>query len=136
MGISELMDLLTLDEKIALVSGADQWHTAEIPRLGIPSIMVSDGPHGLRKQATEGDHLGIGTSLPATCFPPAAASANSWDPELLFRMGRAIGEEALQAGVSIVLGPGVNIKRSPCAAEILSIFGGSLAHREVGCSLD
>lgn len=122
MGISELMDLLTLDEKIALVSGADQWHTAEIPRLGIPSIMVSDGPHGLRKQATEGDHLGIGTSLPATCFPPAAASANSWDPELLFRMGRAIGEEALQAGVSIVLGPGVNIKRSPLCGRNFEYF--------------
>ena len=122
MGINELIETLTREEKIALVSGADQWHTVEIPRLNIPAIMVSDGPHGLRKQALEGDHLGIGVSVPATCFPSAATSANSWDPELLFSMGKAIGEEALQEGVSVVLGPGVNIKRSPLCGRNFEYF--------------
>jgi beta-glucosidase len=92
MEIHKLVDSLTLEEKIALVSGSDQWHTKDVPRLSIPAIMMSDGPHGLRKQKMEGDHLGIGQSEPATCFPPAATSANSWDPELLYAMGQAIGK--------------------------------------------
>ena len=122
MDINRLIEALTREEKVALVSGADQWHTVEIPRLGIPAMMVSDGPHGLRKQAVEGDHLGIGESIPSTCFPSAATSANSWDPNLLFAMGEAIGREALQEGVSVVLGPGVNIKRSPLCGRNFEYF--------------
>ena len=122
MDINRLIGALTREEKVALVSGADQWHTVAIPRLGIPAIMVSDGPHGLRKQAAEGDHLGIGVSVPATCFPPATTSANSWDPSLLFAMGEAIGREAIQEGVSVVLGPGINIKRTPLCGRNFEYF--------------
>ena len=122
MEIHKLVDSLTLEEKIALVSGSDQWHTKDVPRLSIPAIMMSDGPHGLRKQKMEGDHLGIGQSEPATCFPPAATSANSWDPELLYAMGQAIGEEARDQGVAVVLGPGVNIKRSPLCGRNFEYF--------------
>jgi beta-glucosidase len=122
MDINRLAHSLTREEKIALVSGSGQWQTTPVGRLGISSIMVADGPHGLRKQDEEGDRLGIGTSLPSTCFPPPAASANSWDPDLLYAMGRAIGEEALQEGVSIVLGPGVNIKRSPLCGRNFEYF--------------
>jgi beta-glucosidase len=122
MEIHKLVDSLTLEEKIALVSGSDQWHTKDVPRLSIPAIMMSDGPHGLRKQKMEWDHLGIGQSEPATCFPPAATSANSWDPELLYAMGQAIGEEARDQGVAVVLGPGVNIKRSPLCGRNFEYF--------------
>ena len=123
MDINRWMDELTREEKISLLSGAGQWHTKAVPRLGIPAIMVSDGPHGLRKQDdTEGDRLGIGESKEATCFPSAATSANSWDPDLLFAMGKAIGEEALQEGVSVVLGPGINIKRSPLCGRNFEYF--------------
>lgn len=122
MNINRIIDSLDFDEKTALVSGADQWRTTAIPRLSIPSIMVADGPHGVRKQAESGDHLGLGISEPATCFPPAATSANSWDPELLFAMGEAIGQEALHQGVAVVLGPGVNIKRSPLCGRNFEYF--------------
>ncbi len=104
---------LTLDEKAALVSGADMWHTVGIDRLGIPSIMCADGPHGLRAQLDGHDHGGLLGSVPATCFPTASALASSWDPDLLHEVGVAIADEARQWGVSVVLGPGVNIKRSP-----------------------
>ncbi len=122
MDVNKLVEALTREEKVALVSGADQWHTVGVPHLGIPPIMVSDGPHGLRKQAEEGDRLGIGLSTPATCFPPAATTANSWDPGLLFAMGEAIGNEALHEGVSVVLGPGINIKRSPLCGRNFEYF--------------
>lgn len=122
MKISRLLDSMTSDEKIAMVSGADQWHLTTIPRLHLPSVMVADGPHGLRKQKDEGDHLGVGASVPATCFPTAAAMANSWDPDLLVAMGAAIGKEALQEGVSLVLGPGANIKRSPLCGRNFEYF--------------
>lgn len=102
---------LTVEQKAALTIGADFWHTAGVP--GIASIMVSDGPHGLRAQPDVGDHLGLGGSLPATCFPTAAALASSWDPELAREIGVALGEEARAQGVAVLLGPGVNIKRSP-----------------------
>ncbi|MCI1675603.1 MAG: glycoside hydrolase family 3 C-terminal domain-containing protein [Ancrocorticia sp.] len=104
---------LTLEEKAALTSGADFWTTKSIERVGLPSIMVSDGPHGLRKQAGASDHLGLSGSVPATCFPPAVALASSWDPELVARVGAAIAVEAAIEDVAVVLGPGVNIKRSP-----------------------
>lgn len=122
MEIVRLIDSLDLDEKIALVSGADQWHTVAIPRLGITPIKMADGPHGLRNQIESGDRLGIATSEKATCFPPAATSANSWDPNLLYAMGEAIGKEAVKQGVSIVLGPGINIKRSPLCGRNFEYF--------------
>lgn len=122
MDLAMQLAALTLEEKIALLSGSDQWHTQAVSRLCVLPIMVADGPHGLRKQDTEGDHLGIGTSMRSTCFPPAATSANSWDPDLLFAMGKAIGAEALQEGVSVVLGPGVNIKRSPLCGRNFEYF--------------
>ena len=104
---------LTLEEKASLTSGLDFWHTKPIDRAGIPSIMVADGPHGLRKQAAGGDHLGIGQSVPATCFPPAVGLGSSWDVELVERVGRALGVEASIENVGVLLGPGINIKRSP-----------------------
>ncbi|MDQ1130340.1 glycoside hydrolase family 3 C-terminal domain-containing protein [Microbacterium sp. SORGH_AS_0888] len=104
---------LTLTEKAALTSGADFWHTKPIERAGIPGIMLTDGPHGLRKQAEGGDHLGLGNSVPATCFPPAVGLGSSWDVELVGRVGEALGVETAIENVGVLLGPGVNIKRSP-----------------------
>jgi beta-glucosidase len=104
---------LTLEEKASLCIGSDFWHTAPVERLGIPQIMVSDGPHGLRAQLEEADHVGIGGSAPATCFPTASALGSSWNPELFRTVGEALGREAKKLGVSVVLGPGINMKRSP-----------------------
>jgi beta-glucosidase len=104
---------LSLQEKAALLSGADFWHTKPVERHGVPAIMLTDGPHGLRKQRDGGDHLGIGDSVPATCFPPAVGLGCSWDVELVARVGAALGDEAAVENVGVVLGPGVNIKRSP-----------------------
>ena len=111
--LKELIGELTLEEKASLCSGLDFWQTQPVERLGIASIMVADGPHGLRKQVAEGDHLGLNHSVPATCYPTASALASAWDPELLRELGAALGREALAQGVSVLLGPGVNIKRSP-----------------------
>ena len=108
-----LISHMTLDEKASLMSGADFWHTKAVKRLGIPPVMMTDGPHGLRKQGGKGDHLGLGRSVPATCYPTAAGLANTWDEELLEQMGEYFGREAVSEKVSMVLGPGVNIKRSP-----------------------
>jgi beta-glucosidase len=110
---SPLLGQLTLEEKASLCLGSDFWHTAPVERLGIPAIMVSDGPHGLRRQPDEGDHVGISGSVPATCFPTACALASSWDTQLVRRVGEALGREARAQGVAVVLGPGINIKRSP-----------------------
>ncbi len=104
---------LTLEEKAALVSGRDFWRTAEVGRLGVGSIMVADGPHGLRKQESESDQLGLHGAVPATCFPTAAALGSTWDESLLRRVGQALGDETRANRVSVLLGPGVNIKRSP-----------------------
>jgi len=104
---------LTTEEKAALTSGRSFWETKGIDRVGIPSVYLTDGPHGVRKQREGGDHLGIGDSVPATCFPPAVALGSSWDAELLERVGTALGEEAKTEGVGVLLGPGINIKRSP-----------------------
>ena len=109
----DLVSRLTLEEKASLCLGSDLWHTAPVARLGIPAVMVSDGPHGLRRQPDEGDHVGIGGSVPATCFPTAAALGSSWDPDLIGRVGAALGRECREQGVAVLLGPGVNIKRSP-----------------------
>ncbi|MDO4259853.1 MAG: glycoside hydrolase family 3 C-terminal domain-containing protein [Actinomycetaceae bacterium] len=104
---------LTLLEAAALLSGASEWDSRALPAKGIPSFVMSDGPHGIRRQLGSGDHLGIAASEPATCFPTAATVANSWDPNLCEEMGSALGYEARTLGVDVVLGPGLNIKRSP-----------------------
>ena len=113
---------MKLEEKAALLSGKGEWQTWDLERLGIPSMYCSDGPHGIRKQAGDGDHLGLNPSLPATCFPTAAAIANSWDPELGEEIGTALGEEASVQGVHVVLGPGLNIKRSPLCGRNFEYF--------------
>lgn len=120
--IPEILGLLTLEEKAAFLSGKDVWHLAGLERLGIPSIMVTDGPHGLRKQDEHSNNLGLGDSVPAVCFPPACLSACSWDPSLLQQMGEAIAEEALSERISVVLGPGVNMKRSPLCGRNFEYF--------------
>jgi len=109
----ELLSQLTLEEKASLCSGADFWKLKSIERLGLNQIMVTDGPHGLRKQAGESDHIGANESVKATCFPTAVTTASSWDVDLLHEMGIALGEECLQEDVAVILGPGANIKRSP-----------------------
>lgn len=118
----QLIKKMTLEEKAALLSGKGEWQTWNLDRLGIPSIYCSDGPHGIRKQAGAGDHLGLNPSLPATCFPTAATMANSWDPDLGEEIGRALGEEAEVQDVHVVLGPGLNIKRSPLCGRNFEYF--------------
>ena len=122
MKYADLIAKLTLEEKAGLTSGRDFWHTKAVERLGIPSEMMTDGPHGLRKQESDSDALGLGRSVPATCFPTASALANSWDETLLSAVGRALGEEAVAQGVGMVLGPGVNIKRSPLCGRNFEYF--------------
>ena len=113
---------LTLEEKASLTSGADFWTTKAIDRVGIPSVMMTDGPHGLRKQSGATDHLGLASSVPATCFPPAVGIGSSWDPEIIERVGAAIGVEAAIENVAVVLGPGINIKRSPLCGRNFEYF--------------
>jgi beta-glucosidase len=104
---------LTLEEKASLTSGGSFWTTKAVKRVGIPAIMLTDGPHGLRKQAGSADHLGLAESVPATCFPPAVGLGASWDAELAERVGEALGVESAIENVAVLLGPGANIKRSP-----------------------
>ncbi len=113
---------LTLAEKASLMSGANFWNTKPVERLDVPSIMLTDGPHGLRKQGGAADHLGLNASIPATCFPPAATLASSWDASLLERVGAALGAEAAAEDVSVLLGPGLNIKRNPLAGRSFEYF--------------
>lgn len=118
--LGELLSKLTLEEKAGLLSGFDYWSTKEIKRLGIPRLFMADGPHGLRKQKE--NELGIDKSEPATCFPTAALLACSWDMELAQKQGAAIGREARALGLSCVLGPGINIKRSPLCGRNFEYF--------------
>ena len=111
--IRELISQMTLEEKAGMCSGADFWHTKAAERLGIPSVMVSDGPHGLRKQSEAADHLGINDSIKAVCFPAGCALASSFDRDLAKKMGETIGQECQAEDISTILGPAVNIKRSP-----------------------
>jgi len=117
-----LIEKMTLEEKASLMSGKDFWQTVDIERLGIPSITLSDGPNGLRKQAGAADHLGLNPSVPATCFPTAATIANSWNPKLGEEIGSNLGEEAVSNDVNVVLGPGLNIKRSPLCGRNFEYF--------------
>lgn len=116
------IDKLTLRQKADLLTGKDFWQTLDIESAGIPSMFLSDGPHGLRKQAAKADHLGLNGSIPATCFPTAAAMANSWDEELGEKLGEALGEEAASLKVNVLLGPGVCMKRSPCCGRNFEYF--------------
>ncbi|MGF6951037.1 beta-glucosidase [Neobacillus sp. B4I6] len=120
--IKQLISQMTLEEKASLCSGLDFWHLKGIERLGIPSLMVTDGPHGLRKQGEGSDHLGIYNSVPATCFPSAAGMASSWNRELIEKVGIALGEECQAEDVAVLLGPGVNIKRSPLCGRNFEYF--------------
>ncbi|WP_152393681.1 glycoside hydrolase family 3 C-terminal domain-containing protein [Paenibacillus guangzhouensis] len=120
--ISTLIEQMTLEEKAGLCSGLNFWHTKAVERLGIPSIMVTDGPHGLRKQDGNSDHLGLLNSVPATCFPSAAGMACSWDRDLIYQVGVALGEECQAENVGVLLGPGVNLKRSPLCGRNFEYF--------------
>ena len=120
--IKRIIAQMTLEEKASLCSGLDLWHTKPIERLGIPSIMMTDGPHGLRKQDEKAGQPGLHSSVPATCFPTASCLACSWDRELIEKIGKAIGKECQAEGVSIILGPAVNIKRSPLCGRNFEYF--------------
>lgn len=147
--LKELIRQMTLEEKACMCSGLDFWHLKGVERLGIPSVMVSDGPHGLRKQDQEADHLGINESIKAVCFPPAVLSACSFDRELLEKLGEVVGDEAQATDLSVVLGPAVNIKRSPLcgrnfeyysedpylAGEAAAAFINGVQSRHVGTSI-
>ena len=122
MDAKEIISKLTLMEKAALLSGKNEWESRDIPRMGIGSISFSDGPHGLRRQEGAGDHLGLNASLPATCFPTAATVANSWDTKLGEIIGEALGEEAVAQNVDVLLGPGLNMKRSPLCGRNFEYF--------------
>ena len=107
------IEKMSLEEKISLCSGGSFWETRRYEQYAIPSLFMCDGPHGLRKQVGEKDHLGLNASIKSTCFPTASAAAATWDEDLLYKMGEALGEEALSKEVNIILGPGVNMKRNP-----------------------
>ena len=147
--LKKIVSQMTLEEKAGMCSGLDFWHLKHVERLGIPEVMVSDGPHGLRKQDDKGDHLGMNDSIKAVCFPPAALSACSFDRKLMEEMGETIGREAQANDVSVVLGPAVNIKRSPLcgrnfeyysedpylAGEIAAAFINGVQSQHVGTSI-
>ena len=134
---ADLIDRMTLEEKASLCSGENFWNLKGVERLGIPSIMVTDGPHGLRKQAGSADHVGLNESVPATCFPTASALASTWNRELIFKVGEALAEECLQEHVAVILGPSVNIKRSPLCGRNFEYFSedpyldGQMASRHI-----
>lgn len=122
MEIDKVIQDLTLEEKAGLCSGADFWHTKAVERLGIPEVMMCDGPHGLRKQTGKTDMLGLYGSERAVCFPSASALAASFDTEVLERLGECLGRECQAQGIAMLLGPGVNIKRSPLCGRNFEYF--------------
>src|SRR3954462_7748194 len=122
LDVDRLLTELTVEEKASLTGGSSFWYTAPVERLGIPKIMVSDGPHSLRAQPGADDHVGLGGSLPATCFPTASAIASTWDPELLERIGAALAQEARAVNLSVILGAGINMKRSPLCGRNFEYF--------------
>lgn len=119
---ADIVKQMTLEEKCYLMSGKDFWQTRSIERLGVPNMTLSDGPHGIRKQEGAGDQLGLNGSMPATCYPTAATIANSWDPVLVEEIGEHLGTEAASQGVGTLLGPGLNIKRSPFCGRNFEYF--------------
>ncbi len=122
MDIETILQQMTLEDKIALCSGENFWETKKYEQYGIPSLFMCDGPHGLRKQEDAADMLGVNKSRPATCFPAEVTTAGSWDPELLTAIGSAIGQEAREQGVGLVLGSGVNLKRNPLCGRNFEYF--------------
>ncbi len=120
--IKKIVSQLSLEEKIGLCSGDDFWHLKGIQRLDLPRIMVTDGPHGLRKQAENADHLGMFGSVPSTCFPTAVGLASSWDDDLIYSLGEKLAEECITEKVSVILGPGANIKRHPLCGRNFEYF--------------
>lgn len=122
MDIKKLISKMTIEEKASMLSGADFWHTKAVERLGIPQMMVSDGPHGLRKQRVDDETAGVNQSIQAVCFPAACALACSFDRELIFRLGQALGNECQAENVGVILGPGANIKRSPLCGRNFEYF--------------
>ena len=122
MDNEQILKQMTLEDKIALCSGASFWETKKFEQYGIPALFMCDGPHGLRKQEDASDMLGVNNSRPATCFPAEVTTAGSWDPELLEEIGAAIGEEAREQGVGLVLGPGANLKRNPLCGRNFEYF--------------
>jgi len=146
---ADLRARLTLAQKAGLLSGRDFWSTKAVEEVGIRSLLLTDGPHGVRKQRDRVDHLGLEDSVPATCFPPAVALGASWDPDLAVRVAQAIADEATAEGVDVVLGPGINIKRSPLCGRnfeyfsedplVAAVMGGAIVRglqsRGVGSSL-
>ena len=122
MDIEKILQQMTLEDKIALCSGENFWETKKYEKYGIPSLFMCDGPHGLRKQENAADMLGVNESRKATCFPAEVTTAGSWDPELLTAIGSAIGQEAREQGVGLVLGPGVNLKRNPLCGRNFEYF--------------
>jgi len=119
--VTQVLSQLTLDEKIALCSGKNFWQMQGVERLGIPTIFITDGPHGVRKQG-QSEGISLENTLPSTCFPTASALASSWDLQLITQVGTAIGAEARAMNVSVVLGPGTNIKRSPLGGRNFEYF--------------
>ncbi|MBQ9210482.1 MAG: glycoside hydrolase family 3 protein, partial [Clostridia bacterium] len=122
MNPQEILKQMTMEEKAAFCSGRDFWHTKAIERLGVPGVMMCDGPHGLRKQEGEGDHLGINKSIETVCYPTAAALASSFDREVMRQLGEALGQECQAENVAMLLGPGLNIKRSPLCGRNFEYF--------------
>ena len=149
LDVPGLLSQLTLEEKAALLDGSDRWHTEPIERLDIPAVMTADGPHGLRKQSPEAALSDLHESYPATCFPPAVSLASTWDVDLVRRVGEALGDECRAEQISILLGPGVNMKRTPLcgrnfeyfsedpflAGELAAAFVTGVQSRGVGTSL-
>ncbi|HCC07775.1 MAG TPA: glycosyl hydrolase, partial [Clostridiales bacterium] len=119
---NEILQDMSIEEKASLCSGGDYWHTKELKKYNIPRLTMSDGPHGLRLQLKQADNLGINESEKATCFPSGATICNSWDEDLIYKMGEALGEECLKNNVHILLGPGINIKRSPLCGRNFEYF--------------
>lgn len=122
MNVKEIVRKMTLEEKAGLCSGADFWRTKAVERLGVPQMMVSDGPHGLRKQEENADHLGLDESVEAVCFPAGCATAASFDRKLLRTLGETLGKECQAEGIGVLLGPAVNIKRSPLCGRNFEYF--------------
>ncbi len=122
MNIQNMIDAMSLDEKIKIISGKSFWYTHDIKRLNIPAVLLSDGPHGLRKQFNGKDHMGIGSSLPAVSFPTAVNMASSWNTELIEEIGQALGTHCVHEKIAVLLGPGINIKRSPLCGRNFEYF--------------
>ena len=120
--IDKLLNELTLEEKASLLSGHKSWFTNKISRVGLPSVILTDGPHGLRLRRADDNTTGLGQTEPSTCFPAASTTASSWNKDLLYKMGVAMGEECLYYGVSLILGPAVNIKRNPLCGRNFEYF--------------